>query len=45
MGHFANKVDITTATFNSLHYAVDAVKKVLHVFNEKELKWEAQGLQ
>ena len=42
---FANKVDLTRATFNGVHYTIDACMKVLHVYNEKEQKWEGQSLQ
>jgi len=38
---FGNKCDMVTATFDYEHYAIDGHYKVLHVFNEKEQKWEA----
>ena len=42
---FASKCDMVKATYDWEHYAIDGHYKVLHVFNEKDQKWEAQDLQ
>lgn len=41
---FANSCDFLVRSFDNHHYAIDASKKFLHMYKEKEQEWSGVSL-